>query len=108
MAPPRRDGAASPPESPTMAPHQRFGTLLLAAAAVLPGGLAAEKAAKAPIRVGIVGIDNYQALAFTELFRAPRAAGDLAGIRVVAAFPRASKDIAVCILLFSRWLPEKK
>lgn len=46
-----------------------------------------------PIKVGIIGLDNYQAVAFTQLFHDPKASGDLAGIRVVAAFPAGSPDI---------------
>lgn len=87
----------------------RFGILLFAAWIVLPAEFeAAEKGAKGPLRVGVVGIDNYQALAFTELFHAPKAAGDLAGIRVVAAFPGGSKDIEESVQSLPRWLPEMK
>src|SRR5437762_2170800 len=32
-----------------------------------------------PIKVGVIGLDNYQAVAFTQLFHDPKAAGDLAG-----------------------------
>ena len=46
-----------------------------------------------PIKVGVLGLDNYQAVAFTQLFHDPKAAGDLAGIRVVAAFPAGSPDV---------------
>ncbi len=60
-------------------------TLVIIACSFLAATLPA--AEPAPLKVGIVGIDNYQALAFTELFHDPKAAGDLAGIRVVAAFP---------------------
>jgi predicted dehydrogenase len=46
-----------------------------------------------PIRIGIIGLDTSHAPAFTKLFNAPDAAGDLAGFRVVAAFPAGSPDI---------------
>src|SRR5580700_5005828 len=47
-----------------------------------------------PVRVGVLGLDNYQAVAYTQLFNDPKATGDLAGLRVVAAFPApASEDI---------------
>lgn len=47
-----------------------------------------------PVRVGVLGLDNYQAVAYTQLFNDPKASGDLAGLRVVAAFPgSASEDI---------------
>jgi predicted dehydrogenase len=62
---------------------------------------AAEPAA--PIRVGVIGLDNYQAVAFTQLFHDPKAAGDLAGIRVVAAFPAGSPDIAESVRELPKW-----
>src|SRR4051812_29417247 len=46
-----------------------------------------------PLRVGIIGVDTSHATAFTQLFNSPDAAGDLAGIKVVAAFPVGSPDI---------------
>ena len=57
----------------------------------------------APIKVGVIGLDNYQAVAFTELFHAPKAAGDLAGIRVVAAFPAGSPDIPESTRELPKW-----
>jgi len=45
------------------------------------------------IRIGVIGLDTSHAVAFTKLFNAPDAAGDLAGFRVVAAFPAGSPDI---------------
>jgi hypothetical protein len=38
-----------------------------------------------PVRVGVLGLDNYQAVAYTQLFNNPKASGDLVGVRVVAA-----------------------
>ena len=47
-----------------------------------------------PVRVGIVSIDNYQALAFTELFHNPPEDNPaLRGLRVVAACPGGSPDL---------------
>ncbi|MBJ7430135.1 MAG: hypothetical protein JHC56_02260, partial [Gemmataceae bacterium] len=40
-----------------------------------------------PVRVGILGIDNYQSVAYTQLFNDAKATGDLGGLKVVAAFP---------------------
>jgi predicted dehydrogenase len=45
------------------------------------------------IRVGIIGLDTSHAPAFTKILNDPKATGDLAGIRVVAAFPGGSPDI---------------
>ena len=46
-----------------------------------------------PIRIGIIGVDTSHATAFTKVFNSPKAAGNLAGFKVVAAFPVASPDI---------------
>jgi predicted dehydrogenase len=46
-----------------------------------------------PIRVGIIGVDTSHATAFTTILNGHKAVGDLAGLKVVAAFPVASPDI---------------
>lgn len=46
-----------------------------------------------PIRVGIIGLDTSHAVAFTKLLNDPDAPPDLAGCRVVAAYPKGSPDI---------------
>jgi predicted dehydrogenase len=56
-----------------------------------------------PIKVGIVGLDNYQAVAFTQLFHDPKVSGDLAGLRVVAAFPAGSPDIEESVRELPKW-----
>jgi hypothetical protein len=45
------------------------------------------------LRVGIIGCDTSHVIAFTKLLNNPQAKGDLAGVRVVAAFPGGSPDI---------------
>lgn len=45
-----------------------------------------------PVRVGVLGLDNYQAVAFTQLFNSPKATGDLSGLRVVAAYASPASD----------------
>jgi predicted dehydrogenase len=53
------------------------------------------KAEEAPaIRVGIIGLDTSHVVAFTSVLNDPKASGDLAGVRVVAAYPGGSPDIA--------------
>lgn len=47
-----------------------------------------------PIRIGIIGCDTSHVPAFTKAFNDPNAKGDLAGFKVVAAFPGGSPDIA--------------
>lgn len=63
---------------------------------VLCSGIHAVRGQEAsPVRVGVLGIDNYQSVAFAQIFNDPKAKGDLAGVRVVAAYPgTASEDIA--------------
>jgi predicted dehydrogenase len=51
-----------------------------------------ERPAK-PLGAGIIGLDTSHATAFTQLLNDPNAQGDLAGIRVVAAYPGGSADI---------------
>lgn len=46
-----------------------------------------------PIRVGIIGLDTSHATAFTGLLNAENPAPELAGCRVVAAYPKGSPDI---------------
>jgi predicted dehydrogenase len=46
-----------------------------------------------PIRVGIIGLDTSHCVAFTRILNNPKAAGELAGFRVVAAYPGGSPDL---------------
>lgn len=48
---------------------------------------------RGPLRVGIIGVDTSHALAFTKILNNPKNEGDLAGLRVVAAFPGGSADV---------------
>ncbi len=45
------------------------------------------------LRVGIIGLDTSHVTAFTALLNNPKNEGDLAGFKVVAAFPGGSPDI---------------
>src|SRR5262245_42289877 len=64
----------------------------------LPSG-AGQKTAPAgdkkepPLKVGIIGCDTSHVTAFTQLFHDPKAADELANVRVVAAYPGGSPDI---------------
>lgn len=69
---------------------------------------AASAADPAPLRVGIVGLDNYQALAFTSLYHDPKATGELKGLKVVAAFPAGSPDIQESVDALPKWTPSMK
>jgi len=59
--------------------------------------------ADAPIKVGVIGLDNYQAVAFTELWHNPKAAANLSGLKVVAAFPAGSPDIDESVRELPKW-----
>jgi predicted dehydrogenase len=71
--------------------------ILMAASALLCGCLAAIEAGQGekagPIRIGIIGLDTSHAGAFTRILHNPKNEGDLAGFRVVAAYPGGSPDI---------------
>ncbi len=60
-----------------------------------PGTFLAHKNQKAvkELKAGIIGLDTSHSIAFTQLLNDPDAAADLAGVRVVAAYPKGSEDI---------------
>jgi len=45
------------------------------------------------VKVGIIGLDTSHVIAFTKAFNDPKAEGDLAHCKVVAAYPKGSPDI---------------
>lgn len=57
------------------------------------------RAAEAPsqaahtLRAGIIGLDTSHVIAFTKIFNDPKATGDIADVKIVAAFPGGSPDI---------------
>lgn len=55
------------------------------------------------VRVGILGFDNYQAVEYAAAFNNPKAEGDLAGLRVTAAYPVTSPDYPESAALTARW-----
>lgn len=46
-----------------------------------------------PLRVGIIGLDTSHVSAFTSMLNNPKAKPELAGVKVVAAFPGGSPDV---------------
>lgn len=68
--------------------------LILGLASILAPPRAAAADAPVPLRAGIIGLDTSHVVAFTRLLNSPEAKGDLAGIRVVAAYPGGSADLA--------------
>ncbi|MBI1914635.1 MAG: Gfo/Idh/MocA family oxidoreductase [Planctomycetes bacterium] len=65
--------------------------LSLLAVCLLPLAAAAQETK--PLRAGIIGLDTSHVVAFTSLLNDPKAKGDLAGVRIVAAYPGGSQDI---------------
>ena len=54
-------------------------------------------------RIGILGMDNYGAVAYTEFLNRPHPEGVFAGMRVVAAYPIGSDDYPESAELMARW-----
>jgi len=46
-----------------------------------------------PIRVGLIGLDTSHVIAFTQIINDPKNTGDLADLKVVAAYPGGSPDL---------------
>ena len=59
--------------------------------------------AEDPVRVGILGFDNYQAVEYVAFFNNPKAEGDLDGLLVTAAYPVLSEDYPQSKELTERW-----
>src|SRR5690349_7643405 len=94
----------NPPEAlriPAMPALSRFAVACLLSVA----GVCTTSAISAaePVRVGVLGLDNYQAVAYAQLFNSPKAEGDLAGLRVVAAVPLGSPDIPESVEGLPKW-----
>src|SRR4051812_49284872 len=51
------------------------------------------RAADPQLKIGIIGLDTSHVIAFTKELNNPAAAPELAGCRVVAAYPKGSPDI---------------
>lgn len=59
-----------------------------------------------PVRVGVLGIDNYQSLAFTQVWhKPPEDNPDACGLKVVAAWRGGSPDIKETLVDVGRWEP---
>lgn len=56
-----------------------------------------------PIKVGLLGIDNFGSVAYTEFLNKPHAEGVFEGVRVVAAYPIGSDDYPESDKLVAQW-----
>jgi predicted dehydrogenase len=61
------------------------------------------RADEKPVRIGILGIDNYQCVEYTKHFNDPNAEGDFVGLRVTAAFPVTSDSYPDSAGLTGKW-----
>jgi predicted dehydrogenase len=68
-------------------------SLLLALLAWVLPTTTAQDQAKPVLKAGIIGLDTSHVTAFTSILNNPKNEGDLAGVRVVAAFAGGSPDI---------------
>ncbi len=71
-----------------------IASLLFGFVALLAPPFVVGQDASKPLRVGIIGLDTSHVVAFTKVLNAPDAKGDLAGLKVVAAYPGGSPDVA--------------
>ena len=86
----------------------RRRNLLICGLAVwgLGAALAEVAIAAEPVRVGIIAVDNYQSLAFTQLWHKPPVDNpDLLGLKVVAAWKGGSPDMQETLTDAERWVP---
>src|SRR3982751_4744621 len=72
----------------------KFLLVVIVCAAGFSAQAADEAAKPAVIRAGVIGLDTSHAVEFTKVFNNPKAEGDLAAVKIVAAFPGGSPDIA--------------
>lgn len=70
-----------------------FGSFFVALVLSLCPRVCVAADATAPLKVGIIGLDTSHATAFTKIINDPKNTGDLANMKVVAAYPGGSKDI---------------
>jgi predicted dehydrogenase len=68
-------------------------TILILLVAMTLSAAAVRAEDKRPIRAGVIGLDTSHATAFAKLFNDPKSTGDIADVKIVAAFPGGSQDI---------------
>lgn len=84
--------------------------VLRAGAGLMATSLAASEARAAnekPLRGGVIGLDNYQAVAFTQVINDPKGEGICADVEVTAAYPHhASPDLAESVQSLPKWIEQ--
>lgn len=83
----------------------RSGAAALGVLTVNAATAQAQDAGK-PIRVGVIGMDNYQCVEFAQFMNNPQAAGEFAGLRVVAGFPGGSPDLPESREVLPKWIEQ--
>ena len=68
-------------------------SLLVFTAALAMSIASSSLAAEPQLKIGIIGLDTSHVVAFTKALNDPKAAEDLTGCKVVAAYPKGSPDI---------------
>jgi hypothetical protein len=69
---------------------------------------AAEPEYPPALKIGIIGLDTSHAISFTEILNTKNPTGELAGCRVVAAYPKGSSDIRSSVDRIPRYTEEIK
>ena len=66
-------------------------------------GLSFASAEDKPVRIGIIGMDNYQAIEYVRAYNDSQAEGDLTGLQVTAVYPVTSDAYPESTALTERW-----
>lgn len=74
----------------TRTAHSYWTCFLSSFLAVASAGFCCAAESETPIRVGMIGLDTSHVITFTKIINNPEATGDLADIRIVAAYPGGS------------------
>src|SRR2546426_638639 len=77
----------NPMNQPTRQPRRTPGFRVTLATLVLSFAVNTPAADPAPLKAGMIGLDTSHVPAFAKIFNNPKAAGDLAGIKVGAGYP---------------------
>jgi hypothetical protein len=80
-------------KSPAWSAWRTLRLSFLAAAYLFASG--ALTAAEPPIKVGMIGLDTSHVIVFTKLLNDPKATREMAGVKVVAAYPGGSDDLPI-------------
>lgn len=86
----------------------RKTTLFCLTIAVIASFAAEAQSTGKELRAGIIGLDTSHSIAFTKILNDPNAKSDVAGARVIAAYPRGSPDIHSSVSRIPRYTEQIK